>query len=78
MTQSGQITALVHYPAKGLTGQTLPEVTLSCGQGFPFDRLFGFARADSGFDPASSAPMPKDRFLVLMKDERLAGAGQRF
>ena len=68
MTYIGQITALTYYPIKGLSGQSLPSVTLSAGQGFPFDRMFAFARA--GFDPA--APMPKDRFLMLMRDERLA------
>jgi uncharacterized protein YcbX len=78
MTATGQITALVHYPVKGLSGQTLPEVTLSTGQGFPFDRMFGFARAGSGFDPADPAPMPKDRFLMLMRDERLAGLASHF
>lgn len=78
MTQLGQITALVHYPVKGLSGQNLPEVTLSPGQGFPFDRMFGFARAGSGFDPAAPAPMPKDRFLMLMRDERLAGLTSHF
>jgi uncharacterized protein YcbX len=74
----GSITSLVHYPVKGLSGQSLPEVTLSPGQGFPFDRMFGFARAGSGFDPAAPAPMPKDRFLMLMRDERLAGLASDF
>lgn len=74
----GKITSLVHYPVKGLTGQVLPEVTLSPGQGFPHDRMFGFARAGSGFDPAAPAPMPKDRFLMLMRDERLAGLASDF
>lgn len=77
MTQ-GTITKLVHYPVKGLSGQTLPEVTLSPGQGFPHDRMFGFARAGSGFDPANPAPLPKDRFLMLMRDERLAGLASHF
>lgn len=78
MMKLGQITSLVHYPVKGLSGQNLPEVTLSPGQGFPFDRMFGFARAGSGFDPAAPAPMPKDRFLMLMRDERLAGLTSHF
>lgn len=78
MTADGTITQLVHYPIKGLSGQILPEVTLSPGQGFPFDRMFGFARAGAGFDPANPAPMPKDRFLMLMRDERLAGLTSRF
>ena len=78
MTQTGIITTLLHYPIKGLSRQHLPEVTLSPGQGFPYDRMFGFARAGSGFDPAAPAPMPKDRFLMLMRDERLAGLASHF
>ena len=78
MTATGQIASLAHYPIKGLSGQSLSEVTLSPGQGFPFDRMFGFARAGSGFDPAAPAPMPKDRFLMLMRDERLAGLASHF
>lgn len=78
MIFTGQITSLVHYPVKGLSGQTLHAVTLSPGQGFPFDRMFGFARAGSGFDPSNPAPMPKDRFLMLMRDERLAGLASQF
>ncbi len=78
MTQVGLITSLVHYPVKGLSGQNLPEVALSPGQGFPFDRMFGLARAGSGFDAANPAPMPKDRFLMLMRDERLAGLASHF
>jgi uncharacterized protein YcbX len=74
----GTITSLLHYPVKGLSGQTLPAVTLSPGQGFPYDRMFGFARVGSGFDPAAPAPMPKDRFLMLMRDERLAGLASHF
>jgi uncharacterized protein len=75
---TGQITALKHYPVKGLSGQALAQVTLSPGIGFPHDRMFGFARAGSGFDTAAPAPMPKDRFLMLMRDERLAGLTSHF
>jgi uncharacterized protein len=78
MTVTGQIATLTHYPIKGLSGQSLPEVTLSPGQGFPGDRMFGFAHAGSGFDPSAPAPMPKDRFLMLMRDERLAGLVSHF
>jgi uncharacterized protein len=74
----GQINSLFRYPVKGLTGEALRQVALSAGQGFPADRLFGFVRHGSGFDPAQPQPLPKDRFLMLMKDERLAGLETRF
>jgi len=68
----GTIHGLYHYPVKGLSPQPLDYVELQVGQGFPFDRLFGFARHDSGFDPAHPQPLPKTHFLMLMRDERLA------
>ena len=68
----GTIHSLYYYPIKGLSPQPLDHVDLQVGQGFPFDRLLGFARHDSGFDPVNPQPLPKSRFLMLMLDERLA------
>lgn len=73
MTTTGVVRGLFHYPVKGLSAQPLDEVELHPGRGVPFDRVYGLARHDSGFDPAAPRPMPKDRFLMLMRDERLAG-----
>lgn len=70
---AGEISDLFHYPIKGLSAQRLDRVTLSQGCGFPDDRMFGFARYNSGFDPENPEPMPKDRFLMLMRNARLAG-----
>jgi uncharacterized protein YcbX len=72
----GRIDSLYHYPIKGLSPQALASVVLNAGEGFPFDRNFGFARHDSGFDPAQ--PLPKDRFLMLARDARLAGLDTSF
>ena len=66
------ISALTRYPVKGLSGQLLDDVTLECGQGFPCDRQFGFARPNSGFDPANPKPLPKSRFYMLARDSHLA------
>lgn len=74
----GRIDSLYRYPVKGLTGEMLQRVALVVGEGFPADRLFGFVRHGSGFDPARPQPLPKDRFLMLMKDERLAGLETSF
>ena len=68
----GTVKHLYHYPIKGLSPQPLNRVPVSPGEGFPFDRVFGLARADSGFDAAAPRPLPKNRFFMLMKDERLA------
>lgn len=74
----GRIDSLYHYPVKGLSPQPLTSVALNPGEGFPFDRNFGFARAGSGFDPANPQPLPKDRFLMLARDARLAGLDTRY
>ncbi|TNC63999.1 MOSC domain-containing protein [Rubellimicrobium roseum] len=74
----GTIHNLYHYPIKGLSPQPLDRVELLAGEGFPFDRLFGFARHDSGFDPAHPQVLPKSRFLMLMRDERLAELRTQF
>lgn len=69
---SGTIETLSHYPIKGLSEQSLERVELSAGKGFPLDRVFGFARPNSGFDPSNPAPIPKTKFLVLARDAGLA------
>ena len=74
----GVLNKLYHFPIKGLSAQPLAEVAMRAGEGFPYDRVFGFARHDSGFDPRDPHPLPKDRFLVLLKEERLAGLQTAF
>src|SRR5688500_16987845 len=66
------VRALYHYPIKGFSPQPLERVELTAGQGLPFDRVFGLARADSGFDPNRPVPLPKQRFFMLARNERLA------
>ncbi|MBX2839061.1 MAG: MOSC N-terminal beta barrel domain-containing protein, partial [Gammaproteobacteria bacterium] len=65
------IETLTRYPVKGLTGEILNTVTLEPGKGFPGDRRFGFARPDSGFDPANPKPLPKTKFYMLARDASL-------
>jgi len=66
------INALTRFPVKGLSGQSLTSVNLEPGLGFPGDRRFGFARPNSGFDPANPKPLPKTKFYMLARDEALA------
>ena len=61
------------FPIKGMSAEGLEEVELAAAQGVPGDRLFGFAREGSGFDPAAPRPLPKERFVVLVNVARLAG-----
>lgn len=69
----GAVTDLYHYPVKGLSPQPLPQVDLVQGRGFPNDRVFAFARHDSGCDPKQFRPLPKTRFHMLARDAALAG-----
>ncbi|MFA6265416.1 MAG: MOSC domain-containing protein [Pseudolabrys sp.] len=72
MTSQAVIDAIYRYPVKGLSPQRLPAVRLSPGLTLPADRLYAIENGPTGFDPAEPAYFPKNRFLMLMRDERLA------
>ena len=57
---------------KGLSPQPLAQVRLTPGQTLPADRLYAIENGPTGFDPAAPAYFPKQRFLMLMRNERLA------
>ena len=63
---------IYRYPVKGLTAESLEEVTLSPGQCLPYDRRFALAQGDAPFDAAAPAWLPKFHFGCLMRNERLA------
>ena len=67
-----RIQAIYRYPVKGLSPQALPRVSLRPGQTLPADRLYAVENGPCGFDPAAPAYFPKQRFLMLMRNERLA------
>ena len=67
-----RIQAIYRYPVKGLSPQPLGRVTLKPGETLPADRLYAIENGPSGFDPAAPAYFPKQRFLMLMRNERLA------
>ncbi|XWN31352.1 MAG: MOSC domain-containing protein [Devosia sp.] len=75
---SATVAALHRYPVKGLSAEVLQSVTLTPGDAFPADRVLGFARHNSGFDPADPQPMQKQRFYVLMRDADLATMTTRY
>jgi uncharacterized protein YcbX len=73
MTASpARIQSIYRYPVKGLSPQALDRVRLEPGQPIPADRLYAIENGPSGFDPAAPAYFPKIRFLMLMRNERLA------
>jgi hypothetical protein len=67
-----RIARIYRYPIKGLSAEPLHAVELAAGEGLPLDRKFALARPDAPFDPERPAWLPKNRFLMLMTDERLA------
>ncbi|HEY6859314.1 MAG TPA: MOSC N-terminal beta barrel domain-containing protein [Pseudolabrys sp.] len=66
------IQAIYRYPVKGLSPQSLERTRLSAGQTIPGDRLYAIENGPSGFNSAAPAYFPKQRFLMLMRNERLA------
>ncbi len=68
-----QIASLYRYPVKGLSPEPLPSVRLEPGQTFPADRRYAIENGPSGFDPAAPAWLHKSYYLMLMRNERLAG-----
>ncbi|MBZ8133035.1 MOSC domain-containing protein [Afifella sp. IM 167] len=69
---TAKIAALYRYPVKGFSPEPLAEARLEKGGTIPFDRAFAIENGASGFDPRNPRHLPKIRFLMLMKNERLA------
>jgi len=72
MADQPVIQALYRYPVKGLSPQALARTALAVSQTVPADRLYAIENGPIGFDPAAPAYFPKQRFLMLMRNERLA------
>ena len=73
-----RIASIYRYPVKGLSPEPLPCVALGVGQTLPADRRYAIENGPSGFDAAAPVWMPKSYFLMLMRDERLAGFRTHF
>ena len=73
-----EIASLYRYPVKGLSPEPLPRVALGVGETLPADRRYAIENGPSGFDPAAPVWMPKSYFLMLMRNERLAGLQTHF
>lgn len=72
------IASLYRYPVKGLTPERLEVVELEAGRYFPGDRLYAIENGPSGFIPEVPAFQPKIKFLMLMRNERLAALKARY
>jgi uncharacterized protein len=72
-TASAEITGLYRYPVKGLSPEPLERVALRPAETLPADRRYAIENGPSPFDPAAPAWLPKPHFLMLQRDEWLAG-----
>jgi uncharacterized protein YcbX len=78
MSTLATIRAIYRYPVKGLSAERLPAATLRPGETLAGDRRYAIENGPSGFDPAAPSYLPKQRFLMLMKNERLARLDTHF
>src|SRR6266568_2625110 len=72
MDKAAKIEAIYRYPVKGLSAESLASTRLTVGETIPADRLYAIENSPSGFDPAAPSYLPKQRFLMLMRNDRLA------
>jgi uncharacterized protein len=73
-----ELASLYRYPVKGLSAQALRRTRLAPGATIACDRLYAIENGPCGFDPAAPAYFPKQRFLMLMRNERLAALRTQF
>ena len=73
-----EIVAIYRYPVKGLSPDPLASVRVAAGETLPFDRAWAIENGPSAFDPAAPKHLPKIAFLMLMRNERLAGLHTSF
>jgi uncharacterized protein len=78
MTASARIRSICRYPIKGLSAESLNATRLTAGAPLPADRLYAIENGPCGFDPATPAYFPKQRFLMLMRNESLARLDTHF
>ena len=72
METAATVARIYRYPVKVYRPEPLDQTALSPGQTVPLDRAYAIENGPSGFDPAAPAYFPKQRFLMLMRNERLA------
>jgi uncharacterized protein YcbX len=77
-SEHATIHAIYRYPVKGLSPEPLAQTVLAVGETLPADRRYAIENGPSDFDPAAPRHQPKQRYLMLMRNERLARLHTRF
>jgi uncharacterized protein len=78
MLAAGSLASIYRYPVKGLSPEGMASVMLRAGDTLPADRRYAIENGPSGFDPAKPEFLPKIKFLMLMRNERLAMLQSRY
>lgn len=78
MATEAKIQSIYRYPVKGLSPEPMPRAELAAGKTVSCDRMYAIENGPSGFDPANPAYLPKQRFLMLMRNARLAELRTKF
>jgi uncharacterized protein YcbX len=78
MSSAGKIQAIYRYPVKGLSPEPLARTELLPCMTVPYDRHYAIENGPSGFNPANPTYLPKQRFLMLMRNARLAALRTAF
>jgi uncharacterized protein YcbX len=69
---TAKVTGIYRYPVKGFSPEELDRVDLAPGATIPFDRAYAVENGPIGFDADAPHYFPKIRFLMLMRNERIA------
>ncbi|BCW87946.1 hypothetical protein sos41_10780 [Alphaproteobacteria bacterium SO-S41] len=72
------LTSIYRYPVKGLSAEALAETTLTPGELLTGDRAFAIEQGTPQFDPEAPRHFPKVKYLMLMRDEKLAALETSF
>ncbi len=74
----GTIETIYRYPVKGLSAEELTSVEVGSNDSIAFDRAYAIENGHRDFDVTAPKHMPKLKFLVLMRYEKLAALESRF
>lgn len=75
---AAEIKALYRYPVKGFSPEALGAADVPTGGTMPYDRAYAIENGPTGFDVTSPSYFPKIRFLMLMRNERIAALKTQF
>lgn len=70
--------SLYRYPVKGLSPEKLGAAQLNAGETLLNDRAYAVEQGAPQFDADAPRHFPKIKFLMLMRDEKLAALETRF